>query len=121
VHRGPAADARAPAILDRAGILERFEGDTDLLREVVQLFLAECPRRMADLRQALAQGDADALQCAAHSLKGSAGNFNAEAVVAAAGRLEMMGRLGDLTGARDACAVLEQEITRLTGALATML
>jgi HPt (histidine-containing phosphotransfer) domain-containing protein len=60
----------------------------------------------------MSTGDAGALQRAAHSLKGSAGNFDDQAG-AAARRLEEIGRSGDLTEASSACAELEAVMARL--------
>ena len=104
-------------IIDRTVLLERFEGDLLLLQEIAELFLEDCPRRMHAVREALAAGDAAALHAAAHSLKGSVGNFGGGDAVAAARRLEMMGRDGDLTEAPAACAALEEAIARLVPAL----
>jgi two-component system sensor histidine kinase/response regulator len=115
-----ADDAHPSALIDKTALLERFEGDGDLLREIVGLFLEECPRRLADMRDALGRGDSDALQQAAHSIKGSVGNFNAEAAVEAALQLEMMSQAGDMARLDEACAALERELSRLTTALANL-
>ncbi len=113
-----AATESAPgAVIDTAAMLDRFEGDIELAREVVELFLEDCPRRLAAVRAALAHGDSGALEFAAHSIKGSVSNFGAAAAVVAALRLEIIGRTGDLSHATEACAALEQEIARLTPVL----
>ena len=62
---------------------------------------------------AIARGDGQALQRAAHSLKGTVRSFGAQAAGEAALRLEVMGRGGDLTQAAPACAELEQEVAHL--------
>ncbi len=113
-----ADEAPPPLIIDKTAVLERFEGDAELLGEIVQLFLEDCPRRLAEMREALRRGDRDALQRTAHSLKGSVGNFNAEAAVAAALRLELMSPAGDVALLDEACAALEREVARLATALA---
>jgi HPt (histidine-containing phosphotransfer) domain-containing protein len=114
-------NAAVDGIIDRAEILERFEGDWDLVREVIGLFLEDCPHRLCAVRDALAAGDCDALQRAAHSLKGSVSNFSASDAVQAALRLEMIGRGGDLAEAVAASAALEREIARLTPVLAHLI
>lgn len=83
--------------LDHAVALERVGGDLGLLREIAVLFLIECPRIMADIRAALETGNAAALERAAHSLKGSVGNFGARQAFDAALRLEAIGRSRDLS------------------------
>ena len=114
-------DVTQGPVIDEDALLERFEGDKDLLREVAGLFFEDYPRRLADIRDALAHGDSRALERAAQSIKGSVGTFGAPASVEAALRLEMIGRSGDLTGAEDACAALERQIVRLRGALAAFI
>jgi two-component system sensor histidine kinase/response regulator len=115
-----AAVAEAPRQrnIDPAIILDRFEGDRGLLREVVKLFLEDGPRHVSAIRQAIGRRDSEGVQRAAHSIRGSVGNFAADAAVGAALKLEMMGRGGDLAHADEACAALEEEMALLTAALA---
>lgn len=98
-------------------LLDRFEGDAELLREVVGLFLNDCPARLSHVRDAVNQRDSATLARAAHSLKGSVANFAADLAVAAAQRLEVMGRAGDWTEVDQALTALETEIENLTSAL----
>jgi HPt (histidine-containing phosphotransfer) domain-containing protein len=102
-------------------VLNRVGGDLGLLREVVGLFLDACPQSLAELRQAATAGDAAALHSRAHTFKGMVGNFGARDAFAAALRLEMLAREGDLSGASDACAALEGAVERLRPALAALL
>jgi CheY-like chemotaxis protein len=104
-------------ILDRREVLYRFDDDRELLREVVQGFLRECPNRLSALREALARGDSDAVTRLAHALKGSVGNFAARHVVDAAQKLEMIGREGDVARGMEAYTELEEAIERLKPAL----
>lgn len=110
-------DAVADDVIDYAILLDRFEGDTELIREVAALFLEDCPRRMDAVRDAVATGDCSALQSAAHSLRGSVSNFAASAAAQAALHLEVIGRDGAMADARAAWAVLERELARLTPVL----
>ena len=103
--------------LDRAALLDRLEGDWELLVEIVALFLEDCPRRMAAGRQAVAAGDTETLLRIAHSLKGSAGNFGDEAASGAATAVETAARAGDRSAAASAWARLEAEIAWLVAAL----
>ena len=72
-----AGSTSEPAVFDRDAALERMDGDVELLKELVGLFLDECPQRMAEIREALTRRDATKLRQAAHTLKGSVGNFGA--------------------------------------------
>ena len=92
--------------------------DADLLAEVAELFLDTAPGLLAQVREAMARTDAPGLERAVHALRGAASNFGAADTVAAAARLEAMGRAGELNGADAAYADLERAITRLLGALA---
>ena len=54
------------------GLRELMQDDYPLLLET---FLADAGKRLRQLHDALAQGDMNAYRQAAHSFKGSAGNF----------------------------------------------
>jgi PAS domain S-box-containing protein len=112
------ANAPASAVFDPHATLARVHGDSAMLQEVIQLFCAETPELLAAARAAITRGDSQALQRAAHALKGTVRSFGAQAAGAAALRLEVMGRSGDLTQAALACAALEQEVAALERALA---
>jgi len=103
----------AGSISDKAGLLDRVGGDLELLKEIVALFLADCPGLMEKIRGAVEACHAEGLEKAAHALKGSVGNFGAEEAVQAALRLERMGRAGDLSEAREAMMLLEREVARV--------
>jgi HPt (histidine-containing phosphotransfer) domain-containing protein len=107
-------------ILDLAEVLERMEGDTEFLTEIVNLFLEDCPKLMVDIEMAVRRGDSPELARAAHSLKGSVSNFAAKDAHEAALRLEMIGRQGDLARAEEALMSLAGEIERLKPALTAL-
>jgi CheY-like chemotaxis protein len=105
------------AVFDQRAVLERVEGDVELLREIVGLFFKETPELLSTIRESIARRDSIALEHAAHSLKGTVSSFGARAAREAALRLEVVGRSGDLTYVEPACAELEKEIASLTQAL----
>lgn len=100
-------------VLDRAVALNRVGGDSELLQEMAQLFLEECPSQMNAIREAVESRDAHAIERAAHSLKGSVGNFGANAAHQAAATLEMLGRAGELQSIENALISLESAIGAL--------
>jgi DNA-binding response OmpR family regulator len=116
-----AADAAAasaglkvqPAAFDLAAALERVDGDLELMKELAELFLSECPQRMVEIRQAITMRDASKLQQGAHTLKGSVGNFGAREAFEAAQRLEVDGREQHWGQAEQDWAALEEAIRRL--------
>jgi HPt (histidine-containing phosphotransfer) domain-containing protein len=103
-----------------AEALERVEGDLDLLKEMVDLFLEEVPNMVAAIEQALIAGDPSALQHAAHTLKGSVSNFAAPAATEASFVLEKIGRQHNLALAPTAFTTLKWEIARLLPALTAL-
>src|SRR6185503_19357216 len=51
--------------------------DADFVRELVDTFLDDSPRLLADMRQALADGNAETLRRSAHSLKSNSASLGA--------------------------------------------
>jgi CheY-like chemotaxis protein/HPt (histidine-containing phosphotransfer) domain-containing protein len=120
---GPARPAPPPALapvkeaFNMQEALARVDGDRELLGEMAALFLEEYPRFLAQIQEAISKKDSSALSYAAHTLKGSVGNFAANAAFDAAFILERIGRQGDLTQAPAALAQLETTLTQLMPAL----
>ncbi|MGK3999349.1 response regulator [Sorangium sp. So ce1024] len=100
-------------MFDRTRALERTGGDTDLLRELAEVFLEECPRWMAEIDEAVTAGDARKLQRAAHSLKGGVDSFGARGAFEAAFALEKMARANELGSLAEAQFALRAQIERL--------
>jgi two-component system sensor histidine kinase/response regulator len=114
--RGVGGEGRT--IIDRSEALERVGGDVELLRELIEVFLQDCPRMMEEASEAMQAGDVAKLKRAAHSLKGSVGILGARAAFEAALRLETLTRQGDLSQAeaawRELCQTVEQLCSFLT-------
>lgn len=118
---GPHAEAGllAPADLpfEWDAALESVGGDEAMLRELAEMFFAECPKLMQQIREHIASADGPELRRAAHTLKGSAHVFGAEEAAEAAHRLEEIGREAAFADAAKALALLEDEVARLLPAL----
>ena len=95
-----------------AELLARFDGDSELLKELAGIFLQECPKMLDEIREALRTGDAKTLERAAHTLKGSVGNFALPGPWETAQRLELLAKSGELTGAEDIFHTLEQQLAQ---------
>jgi HPt (histidine-containing phosphotransfer) domain-containing protein len=108
------------SLLDEPALLKGVAGDRKLLRELVQIFLADTPPRLDAIRAAVAGGDAGALAAAAHSIKSSVGVLSKGGVFEAARALETQGRESDLRGAGQSLARLESEMVRLTRSLESL-
>jgi two-component system, sensor histidine kinase and response regulator len=109
----PSTEDQVGGRINSAALLAGVEGDRQLLREMVRVFLTDYPQRLAEIKEALDRGDAVAAERAAHTLKGAVGNFAAEKAIAAAQEIETMAKRGDLDGARKVCATLESELALL--------
>jgi signal transduction histidine kinase/CheY-like chemotaxis protein/HPt (histidine-containing phosphotransfer) domain-containing protein len=114
-HDGAAPlDAAAEAV-DLNTTLARLDGDTALLRELVEIFLDNAPRYLQDLRDALARKDLERLAATAHTLKGMLSYFGCQRASAAIVQLEQHGRAGDLTACQDAVTALELHVRPVFG------
>lgn len=78
------------ATLDQLRGLQE-EGEEDLLVELIDLFVADVPARVAGLADALERGDWCLLAERAHSLKGSCASLGAVHMARLCARLEAMG------------------------------
>ncbi|MBA2962814.1 MULTISPECIES: response regulator [Ramlibacter] len=120
------APARPPEedgpLMDFARLEEFKEFDDEELsmtRQVVELFVADAPERLAAVEAAVAAGDAQALGRAAHALKGAASNVGAVALSHAASALEADARAGLPPDAAAAAERLRELWDRTRAALAS--
>jgi len=111
------AEASLEDVLDRSAAFAQVGGDMELFREIVAIFLETYPELLAHISDAVTRADGEALLRAAHTLKGSVGNFHAKPAFEAAFRLERMGRASEFGGAADAVESLEREMERVKRAI----
>ena len=111
-------------VFDRNEALARLEGDEELLRNLVEMFLANSAKLLSDIKSAITDGDPVRLERTAHTLKSSVGIFGAAAASRATLRLELIGHAEMMMKAEEAYIALETEINRLrqglTGLLPTL-
>ena len=100
-------------IFDKPTFLSRLEGDEQLASEVIALFLDECPKLLADARQAAEQRNAPLLERAAHKLMGCMGDMAAPQAFNAARKLERRARENSLQDAEAVLKNLEDALHRL--------
>jgi len=77
---------------DLAACLSRVGDEENLLAEIAAIFVAGCPKMLADIQRALDENDPDSLARAAHTFKGSVGNFHVAKLTRAAKKLERLAR-----------------------------
>jgi signal transduction histidine kinase/CheY-like chemotaxis protein/HPt (histidine-containing phosphotransfer) domain-containing protein len=107
----------SPITWSRAEGLERVDGDEQLLQEIIQIFLEESPKQLADMRRALAETNAELLERVAHSLKGELSYLGLPETGQKARDLEQMGRNRDLEHAAEALLVFETEVAAVAAAM----
>jgi HPt (histidine-containing phosphotransfer) domain-containing protein len=100
-------------VFDLQKALEVVGGDKALFKEIANIFIKGLPENTANIRKAIAENNAKEVEYAAHSLKGSIGNFAAATSHEAAYRIERMGKEGTLEEADDALSRLEEELKKL--------
>jgi len=81
---------------DREALKERLDGDEELARELIGMFLDDIPAQLEGLKEALRMKDTVMLHGRAHYLKGAAGNIGADAIRQTAHRIEAAAGQGDL-------------------------
>jgi CheY-like chemotaxis protein/HPt (histidine-containing phosphotransfer) domain-containing protein len=104
-------------ILDEALLMSRVDNDAQLLKDLVDLFLTECPRLLDEIRVGLDKKEAKAAAGGAHSLRGAAANLAAKSTSDAALKVERLAAAGDLAQAGSGLQELEYELERLKPAL----
>ncbi|MBW4497967.1 MAG: PAS domain S-box protein [Oscillatoria princeps RMCB-10] len=109
----PPIDAGAiKALQDMVG-----EDDPELLKEVIESYLADLPRLLQDMRTAVELSDGPALEFSAHTLKSSSATLGAGALAELCKQLEIWGRTGSLKEAALMVGRLEAESERVREAL----
>ena len=83
-------------IFDYEDFLERIDGDTVLLKEVLEIFLEDTPGLLADLDAGIKSKNMDAVERATHTLKGAAANISAKRLQALTHQLLLLSRKGEL-------------------------
>jgi HPt (histidine-containing phosphotransfer) domain-containing protein len=98
-------------------MIARLDGDEELARQLIALFLGEYPRLMDGLRVSVNGGSPDAVRRAAHAAKGCIANFVEGGPQATAHRIEQLGSAGTLDGVPALVTQLEREVEGLARAM----
>ena len=93
------------------------DGGAEFLRELITIYLADTPRQLAELEDALGRQDAAKVTRAAHTIKGSSGNFGAAEFTQLAYAIELQGKANDLAAAAAALPEFKRSYARVAAAL----
>lgn len=96
--------------VDLAEVLERVQHDRELLLELFQIFLNDCPKKIEALKGAIKNNDWQQIQQIAHSLKGASGNIAAKRLNATFITVEQMAKENKLEGIREKIGELDGQL-----------
>jgi two-component system sensor histidine kinase/response regulator len=106
---------RRPLLWDRAKALQRLEGNEELLREVVGIFLDGKPKMLAQMELALLEQSPKILELAAHGLKAELAYLGVAEAGETARQLEEMGKKQELDNAKVLVARLRIQLSHVDG------
>lgn len=110
-----------PDVIDFDTLYAQFSGMSDLVQDLVQQCLECMPDYIVDIKKAIDQRDFESLKLSAHTLKGTAANLRANAVVEAALKLEVAGKEKNEDDLEGLLQSLECEMKKLYAELNEML
>ena len=87
--------------------LKQMSGE-DFINELIDTFLEDAPRMIAEIQSALHAKDAETFRRAAHSMKSNANTFGATKLALLAKDLEMLGKENKLDTSGDQLQALEE-------------
>ena len=98
-------------------LLDRVESDQELLAELFALFREDLPGSCEALRTAVALGDLQEIERAAHRLKGMLANLSAKQAAAVAAEIESTARASNADRVPELMSALDSQISALSVAL----
>jgi HPt (histidine-containing phosphotransfer) domain-containing protein len=93
------------------------EGDGQFLKELIGIYLEDTPKQLRQLDEALARQDAAVVTRAAHTIKGSSGNFGAAEFARLAKEIEAAGKANNLGVAAALVPEFKRQFERVAAAL----
>jgi len=87
--------------------LKQMSGD-DFINELIDTFLEDAPKMIAEIKSAFASNNVDSFRRAAHSMKSNAATFGATQLAALSKELEMLGKENKLHETGDRLKALDE-------------
>ena len=98
---------------DLAELLERLEGDDELLRELLLIFRRDCESSLHRAQHAMADGNLLELSRAAHTIKGMLRNLSMNSCADAAAELERSAQTADGRASAEFLTTLETALAKI--------
>jgi two-component system, sensor histidine kinase and response regulator len=118
---GDLTGAKELPVFERESFEEQLGYDQDLIKELIELFLAESTDQLAEMHRALASADLSVLSRAAHTLKGSLGSLHCPAAAEQAHKLEVAAKEGKEAACHRVLTNLHRELDALRPELMRLL
>jgi len=99
-------------IFDRKELLDRMNGDEELVKELLELFLNNAPLQIEVLKQAFNERNLDLLIYQVHTIKGASGNMGAKLLVDTSVAIEIRARKGHMEEIPCLIEKLEEEFEK---------
>ena len=87
--------------------------EDDEFLEIVELYIETSDSDFNKIQAAIADGNAQKILEAAHSIKGASGNFGFMKAHETAGRIELEARNGQIAAAAETAKILEKELIQI--------
>ena len=101
-------------LLDLNEFKERVQDDTELLLELLDIFVADYQVKRQSLQEAIDKGDCEEVKSVAHSLKGASGNISAKSMRAIFLLIEDAAKGGDVSNTGDLLSQLDEIFNSLS-------
>ena len=102
-----------------AGIVDELRAliSPDGVREIIDIYLSDAPKRLEDFQSGLKDGDLALARRAAHSLKSTAAYLGARSFSTFCAELETAARVSDMGALADGLPLLESRLTQVLAEL----
>lgn len=107
-------------IIDVPEFLDRVMEDKDLLKELLDIYVADFDQKRGELSIAIETKDFDTIRNVAHSLKGASGNISAKPLREVCMTLENKGKSGDSEGLEQLLTDLDKQYAALQERIVTL-
>jgi len=117
IPAGEIIPSATAVLFDRAGVLDRLEGDEELAAIVFAAFLEDMPGQIQRLKDFVKSGDTAGSARQAHSIRGASANAGGEALRKIAAEMEKAADAGNLDGVNIRMSELEAQFLLLSDAI----
>ena len=104
---------KAKPVFEQELALERVGGDTEFLKELIELFRSDYPEKLAQLSKGIKEEDYKTIKETAHNIKSASGNLSLTRVYDLSFKIEGMGKESKIKNIEKAYNKLEEELGKI--------